>query len=129
MRRQAQVYGRYILAAHIPTGESYPVHVPSNRGGGHVYLSGAGFGAEMLAVNQQDGTLKWHKAINGGEHSSPAVSSSSVYVSYAGAATSAFAPLTGELQWQFRAAGGGGGRTPFFSIIDCMYATWCFEDL
>lgn len=76
-----------------------------------VYFSGSGFGAEMLAVSQQDGTLKWHKAINGGQHSSPAVSSSSVYVSYAGAATSAFSPL-GELQWQFRTAGGGGGRTP-----------------
>jgi len=79
---------------------------------GTVYLSGAGFGAEMLAVSEQDGTLKWFKAINGGQHSSPAVSSSSVYGSYAGAATSAFSPLTGQLLWEFRTAAGGGGRTP-----------------
>jgi outer membrane protein assembly factor BamB len=100
-------------------GGEYPDHrqlwaftSPPTAVGGTVYVSGAGLGAEMLAVSQQDGTLKWHKAINGGEHSSPAVSSSSVYVSYAGAATSAFSPLTGELLWQFRVAGGGGGRTP-----------------
>lgn len=89
----------------------YSFSSPPTALAGTVYLSGAGFGAEMLAVNQQDGTLKWHRAINGGNNSSPAVSSSSVYVTFANAATSAFSP-TGQLQWQFRNAAGGGGYTP-----------------
>jgi outer membrane protein assembly factor BamB len=108
----AMVWQTYLGGAYPDGRILYQFTSPPTAVAGTVYLSGAGFGAEMLAVSQQDGTLKWHKAINGGEHSSPAVSSSAVYVSYAGAATSAFAPLTGQLQWQFRTAGGGGGRTP-----------------
>lgn len=100
-------------------GGEYPDHrilweftSPPTAVAGTIYLSGAGFGAEMLAVSEQDGTLKWSIAINGGQHSSPAVSASGVYVSYAGAASSAFSPTTGQLLWQFRTAAGGGGRTP-----------------
>jgi outer membrane protein assembly factor BamB len=100
------------LGGLYPDGRKlYAFTSPPTAFGGTVYLSGGGFGAEMLAVNQQDGTLKWHQAVNSGEHSSPAVSSSGVYVTYSTAATSAFSP-TGQLLWQFRAAGGGGGRTP-----------------
>lgn len=108
----AIVWQTYLGGAYPDGRVLWEFTSPPTAVAGIVYLSGAGFGAEMLAVSQQDGTLKWHKAINGGQHSSPAVSSSSVYVSYAGAATSAFSPLTGQLQWQFRTAGGGGGRTP-----------------
>ena len=99
-------------------GGEYPDHrklwsftSPPTVVDGTVYVTGAGFGAEMLAVSAQDGSLKWFTAVNGGEHSSPAVSASAVYVSFAGAATTALSPTTGQLLWQFRTAGGGGGRT------------------
>lgn len=108
----ALVWETYLGGAYPDARVLWEFTSPPTAVAGTVYLSGAGFGAEMLAVSEQDGTLKWFKAINGGAHSSPAVSSSSVYVSYAGAATSAFSPLTGQLQWQFRTAAGGGGRTP-----------------
>jgi outer membrane protein assembly factor BamB len=100
-------------------GGEYPDHrtlweftSPPTAVGGTVYVTGAGFGAEVLAISQQDGTLKWFTAVNGGQHSSPAVSASAVYVSFAGAASTALSPTTGQLLWQFRTAGGGGGRTP-----------------
>lgn len=85
---------------------------PPTAVNGTIYVTGAGFGAEALAISQQDGTLKWFTAINGGQHSSPAVSASAVYLSFAGAATTALSPTTGQLLWQFREAGGGDGRTP-----------------
>jgi len=85
---------------------------PPTAMGGTVYVAGAGFGAEVLAISEQDGTLKWFTAVNGGQHSSPAVSASAVYVSFAGAASTALSPTTGQLLWQFRTASGGGGRTP-----------------
>ena len=99
-------------------GGEYPDHrilweftSPPTAVGGTVYVTGAGFGAEVLAISQQDGTLKWFTAVNGGQHSSPAVSPSAVYVTFAGAATTALSPTTGQLLWQFRTAGGGGGTT------------------
>lgn len=108
----AMVWQTY-LGGEYPDGRIlWQFTSPPTAVAGTIYLSGAGFGAEMLAVSAQDGKLKWHQAVNGGQHSSPAVSSSSVFVSYAGAATSALSPTTGQLLWQFRTAAGGGGRTP-----------------
>lgn len=108
----AMVWQTYLGGAYPDGRYLYQFTSPPTAVAGTVYLSGAGFGAEMLAVSEQDGTLKWSNAINTGEHSSPAVSQSGVYVSFASAATSAFSPLTGQLLWQFRTAAGGGGRTP-----------------
>jgi len=100
-------------------GGEYPDHrilwaftTPPTAVGGTVYVSGAGFGTEVLAVSEQDGTLKWFSNVTGGSHSSPAVSSSAVYVSYSAAATTALSPNTGQVLWQFRSAGGVEGRSP-----------------
>ena len=100
-------------------GGEYPDHrvlweflTPPTAVGGMVYVSGAGLGAEVLAVSQVDGTLKWFTSVTGGFHSSPAVSASAVYVSYSAAATTALSPATGQLLWQNRAAGSIDGRSP-----------------
>lgn len=100
-------------------GGEYPDHrilweftTPPTALNGFVYVSGAGFGTEMLAVSQQDGSLKWFNSVTGGQHSSPAVSASAVYVSYSAAATTALSPTTGQVLWQFRSAGGIEGRSP-----------------
>ena len=97
----------------------YPDHrilweflTPPTAANGMVYVSGVGLGTEMLAVSQQDGTLKWFSSVTGGQHSSPAVSASAVYVSYSAAATTALAPATGQVLWQFRTAGSFEGRSP-----------------
>jgi outer membrane protein assembly factor BamB len=100
-------------------GGEYPDHrklwqflTPPTAVNGTVYVSGAGLGTEVLAVSQQDGTLKWFSNVTGGQHSSPAVSASAVYVSYSAAATTALSPTTGQLLWQFRNAGSFEGRSP-----------------
>lgn len=97
----------------------YPDHrilweflTPPTAANGMVYVSGVGLGTEMLAVSQQDGTLKWFSNVTGGQHSSPAVSASAVYVSYSAAATTALSPTTGQLLWQNKAAGSFEGRSP-----------------
>jgi outer membrane protein assembly factor BamB len=100
-------------------GGEYPDHrilysftSPPTAVGGTVYFSGDGSGTEVLAVSEQDGTLKWSSSVSGGMHCSPAVSASGVYVSYSAAATTALSPTTGQVLWQFRSAGGDDGRTP-----------------
>jgi outer membrane protein assembly factor BamB len=100
-------------------GGEYPDHrrlwaftTPPTAVDGTVYVSGAGLGTEVLAVSGQDGTLKWFSNVTGGSHSSPAVSSSAVYVSYSAAATTALSPTTGQVLWQFRSPGGVEGRSP-----------------
>lgn len=106
------VWEKYLGGVSPDHRNLYNFTSPPTAVAGTVYVCGAGFGAGMLAVSEQDGTLKWSTAVDGGEHSSPAVSASGVYVSYASAATRAFSPTTGQLLWQYRIVGGGGGRTP-----------------
>ncbi|SRR6266481_2998866 len=100
-------------------GGEYPDHrvlysftSPPTAVGGTVYFSGDGFGTEVLAVSEQDGSLKWFSSVSGGMHCSPAVSASGIYVSYSAAATTALSPTTGQVLWQFGSAGGDDGRTP-----------------
>ncbi len=106
------VWERYLGGVYPDHRNLYSFTSPPTAVAGTVYVSGSGLGAEVLAVSEQDGSLKWFQAVNSGEHSSPAVSASGVYVSYAGAASSDLSPTTGQLLWQYRTAGGGGGRTP-----------------
>ncbi len=81
--------------------------------GGYVYAGGAGSGGTVYAVEQASGTIAWTQPVANGDESSPAVSSSGVYVSYACGQSYAFAPLSGAPLWH-RPTGcsGGGGKTP-----------------
>lgn len=81
--------------------------------GGVVYTGGAGSGGTVYAVDAATGALRWTHSVMNGDESSPAVSSSGVYVSYACGVTYDLAPATGAATWT-RTTGceGGGGKTP-----------------
>ncbi len=79
---------------------------------GTVYLSGAGSGGTLYAVSEASGTVIWTAPVLNGDHSSPAVSASGVYVSYACDQAYDFNPATGALNWHHTSnCEGGGGRT------------------
>jgi outer membrane protein assembly factor BamB len=86
---------------------------PPTASNGYVYTGGAGRGGTVYAVNESNGGLAWDQTVMNGDDSSPAVSSTGVYVSYACGQTYDFSPLTGTLVWhRSTACEGGGGKTP-----------------
>jgi outer membrane protein assembly factor BamB len=71
---------------------------PPTASGGVVYTTGAGTGATLYAVNQQDGTVNWTALFfDGINNSSPAVTPTGVFVSLA--QLGAFSPQDGSLIW------------------------------
>jgi outer membrane protein assembly factor BamB len=86
---------------------------PPTAANGYVYTGGAGSGGTVYAVNESTGAVVWMQSVENGDHSSPALSSSGVYVSYACGQTFDMNPLTGALIWHRNTAcEGGGGTTP-----------------
>jgi PQQ-like domain len=66
-------------------------------------------------VSAQDGTVKWSTPNAGGDQSSPAVTTTGVYVSYSCNNAWAISPSTGAVIWHHTSSCfGGGGRTPAF---------------
>ena len=85
---------------------------PPTALGGTVYVSGF---QTLYGVNANDGTVKWSAPNFGGDHSSPAVTPSAVYVSYACNQAFAVSPATGAQIWHHNSTcAGGGGRTSVF---------------
>jgi len=81
--------------------------------GGVVYSGGAGSGGTVYATRASDGALLWTAPVANGDNSSPAVSDTGVYVSYACAQAYDFDPATGSELWHHSTfCSGGGGRTP-----------------
>jgi outer membrane protein assembly factor BamB len=84
---------------------------PPTATGGKVYLSGAGTGGILYAVNESDGSVAWTADVNGGASNSPAVDSSGVYVSYDCNQAYRFS-TSGTLRWDHAPyCEGGGGLT------------------
>ncbi|HEX3251486.1 MAG TPA: PQQ-binding-like beta-propeller repeat protein [Pyrinomonadaceae bacterium] len=79
---------------------------------GTVYVSGF---PTIYAVSAQDGTIKWSTPNAGGDQSSPAVSTTGIYVSYSCNNAWALSPSTGSVIWHHTSSCfGGGGRTPVY---------------
>jgi PQQ-like domain len=68
---------------------------PPTAIGGTVYINGF---STLYAVSGQDGAIKWSALNAGGEHSSPAVTTTALYVSRSCDA-SALSPSTGSIIW------------------------------
>lgn len=86
---------------------------PPTAANGYVYTGGAGSGGTVYAVSEATGTLAWTASVMNGDDSSPVVTSSGVYVSYACQQAYDFNPTTGALIWHHTSScEGGGGRTP-----------------
>ncbi len=91
----------------------YAFSSPPTAAGGMVFVGGAGSGGTLYAVDETTGSVVWQQGVENGDNSSPAVSASGVYVSYACTQAYAFAPTTGALLWHYAGScEGGGGRTP-----------------
>jgi len=92
---------------------------PPTATDGYVYTGGAGNGGTVYAVSEATGQLAWTAPVENGDHSSPAVDSSGVYVTYAGDQDYAFNPLSGALLWHHQTdIEGGGGKTPVLAAGD-----------
>jgi outer membrane protein assembly factor BamB len=91
----------------------YAFSSPPTGSNGIVYSGGAGSGGTLYAVRESDGTVLWTSSVMNGDDSSPAVTSTGVYVSYACAQTYDFNPSSGALIWHHSTfCSGGGGKTP-----------------
>jgi outer membrane protein assembly factor BamB len=94
----------------------YAFSSPPTAAGGIVYTGGAGSGGTVYAVSESNGTLLWTQPVQNGDNSSPALSGSGVFVSYACGLVYAFDPVTGKQQWFSNGpCEGGGGKTPVYN--------------
>jgi len=91
----------------------YVYSSPPTALNGMVYTGGAGSGGTVYTVSQKDGTVVWTGSVENGDDSSPAVTSTGVYVSYVCPQSYRFDPTTGSQIWHFNGqCEGGGGATP-----------------
>jgi outer membrane protein assembly factor BamB len=79
-------------------------------------------GGTVYAVDEASGNVLWTASVENGDDSSPAVTSSGVFVSYACLQAYAFAPSTGTQLWHHSTGceGGGGKTTALYG--DRLYA-------
>jgi outer membrane protein assembly factor BamB len=92
---------------------------PPTAADGLVFVGGAGSGGTVYAVTQASGQLVWSMPVENGDHSSPAVDASGVYVTYSCDQDYDFAPITGALLWHHAGScEGGGGKTPVLADGD-----------
>ena len=84
---------------------------PPTAAGGTVYVNSI---STLYAVSVLDGTVKWSVPFLGSGNSSPAVTTTGVYLTNSGEAF-AFAPANGSLIWRTTSSSiGPSGRTPVF---------------
>ena len=87
---------------------------PSVRDG-VLYTAGSGSGGTLYAIRVQDGSVLWTRSVDNGDHTSPAVSSDTVFTTHACTSVWAFDRLMGLEKWHYETdCQGGGGRTPVF---------------
>jgi outer membrane protein assembly factor BamB len=107
--------GQQLWSISLPG--QYAFTSPPTALNGIVFVGGAGSGGTLYAVSENSGSVLWTASVENGDHSSPAVTGSSVFVSYACPQSYAFAPTTGNLQWHYIGpCEGGGGKTPVFHL-------------
>lgn len=94
----------------------YSFSSPPTAGNGVVYVGGSGIDGTLYAVSETDGSVLWTQKVETGEDSSPALSGTSVFVSYACDFAYSFARTTGQPQWVTSPpCEGGGGDTPVYN--------------
>jgi len=85
---------------------------PPTAVNGVVYVGAAGSGGTLYAVDERTGAVLSTNTVWNGDHSSPAVSGGSVFVSYACNQAYGFATTTLQLLWHYTTScEGGGGKT------------------
>ena len=103
--------GNLIWQVQLPN--QYSFTAPPTVYQGVIYVSGAGSGGTVYAVNADSGAVLWTKSVMNGDKSSPAVTSEGVYVSYSCPNVYKLDPATGTQIWHYApGCSGGGGKTP-----------------
>jgi len=93
----------------------YAFSSPPTADGGVVYTGGAGSGGTLYAVSESDGAVLWTQPVSNGDKSSPALSATDVFVSYACGLVYAFDRTSGQLRWfNDGPCSGGGGKTAVY---------------
>jgi outer membrane protein assembly factor BamB len=109
--------GTTLWSFQFPIEDGFFDSIPTAYGG-ILYVPVDG---TLYAIDEASGATLWTANIGSGDYSSPAVSSSGVYVSYAGPQVYDIDPLSGGQAWHFSGpAGGGGGETPVL-FNDALY--------
>jgi outer membrane protein assembly factor BamB len=91
----------------------YSFDAPPTAFQGVIYVSGAGSGGTVYAVNASSGEVLWTRSVMNGGTSSPAVTSEGVYVSYSCPNVYKLNPASGAVIWHYApGCSGGGGKTP-----------------
>ena len=102
--------GTLLWSVDLP--DQYSFTSPPTAANGIVFTGGAGSGGTVYAVDETNGALLWTMGVENGDHSSPAVTLGSVFVSYACPQAYAFNIVTGQELWhRSSCCEGGGGKT------------------
>jgi outer membrane protein assembly factor BamB len=104
--------GKLAWSEQLPNQWSFDT--PPMASNGQVFLTGAGDGVTLYAVNEANGALNWSQYGPAGE-SSPAVGDGGVYVTYP-CNYYKYDPVAGSLLWSVNTGcdGGGGGNPSYF---------------
>ena len=105
--------GHQVWSANL--AEQWSFSSPPSALNGVVYTGGSGDGGTVYAVSEKDGETLWTARVENGDNSSPAVTSTAVYVSYACPQSYSFNSKTGTQNWHFDGpCEGGGGETAVY---------------
>ena len=93
----------------------YMFTAPPTADSGVVYLGGAGSGGTLYEVSESTGAVLRTASVMNGDNSSPTLSDSAVFVSYACNQTYAFSRAALQPLWHYNGPceGGGGATAPF----------------
>ena len=106
--------GTLVWARQLPG--QYAFSSPPTARNGIVYVSGAGSGGTLYAVDEASGALLATQPVANGDHSSPALSADAVFVSYACNQAYGFAQASLAFLWHYSTfCSGGGGKTAVYA--------------
>ncbi|MEA2204993.1 MAG: hypothetical protein QOE77_1769 [Blastocatellia bacterium] len=103
--------GAFLWRRSLLSDWTYSFTAAPTAFGGSVFVLGEGIGARLFSLSQQDGSITWSTFMQSGGHSSPTVSQTCLYVSFANLHVTCYSPGTGEVIWERGQATGGGGKT------------------
>jgi outer membrane protein assembly factor BamB len=112
--------GQQIWTTQLPG--QYAFSSPPTVYGRRVFVGGAGGGGTMYGVAGNTGRVLWTAPVENGDDSSPVVTDSGVYVSYACVQAYGFDPASGSLLWHHSGDCEGGGGDTMALLGSVLYA-------
>jgi outer membrane protein assembly factor BamB len=110
LRSYDAVTGAFGWSVQLP--DQYIFTSPPTATDGVVYVSGAGVGGTVYAVDETNGDLLWSQGVENGDHSSPTIAGGSLFVAYSCPQAYAFNRTDGTPLWHYSGGcEGGGGKT------------------